>query len=550
LHFVIAASGAAVEPWPLMGLDGFTLEGSGLARGCGRMEPRQLWGCPVPSSPIYVISDLHIGGPAALTVPIPRWEDDPEGATHEEVDFRILSDTRPLIELLERLRRQDPPPRLVLAGDVLDYLAEPAGDAFHAFHAASAQARTRAIVDREAALFAAFRGFVGAGGRLVVMGGNHDLEMALPESQEVLAEAFAGRGDAARGRLTFLLGGEALPLTIGDARIVIEHGNRLDPVNDVDHAALGRAVAGWTRGSGRGAGAFSPPAGSLLVRDAMNPIKGALPFVDKLQPLGVTLLSLACVLGLPGVARGLVRARGAGAAWVVDQVQASLRGPLLSDIEGPPAPPDVPEGAALVDAWYRLEVEDQEALRALFPADAAHLDRLVSAPVDHLAGGWGAPPALAHSLGWLLGLLRSERLRELKTLIRRCRPEGDDRPWDDIRAAGEPNQADVEAMLRQWDAVIFGHTHVARAAELQPGRWYFNSGTWIDLMRWPDPDDRRALLAWCRDLREGRAPVHRRPTFVRIDPLRGGARGTRGLHTAAREVTLRAARRGSAGGVA
>ena len=33
--------------------------------------------------------------------------------------------------------------------------------------------------------------------------------------------------------------------------------------------------------------------------------------------------------------------------------------------------------------------------------------------------------------------------------------------------------------------VVFGHTHQAKSIEFESGRWYFNSGTWADVLRFP-----------------------------------------------------------------
>jgi hypothetical protein len=75
--------------------------------------------------------------------------------------------------------------------------------------------------------------------------------------------------------------------------------------------------------------------------------------------------------------------------------------------------------------------------------------------------------------------------------------------------------------------VLFGHTHLAKKIELQPGYWYLNSGTWADLMRLPDgitaaSDDaaaRKKLDPFVQDM--GRGDLNRwiifRPTYVQLD---------------------------------
>src|SRR5262249_48726217 len=43
-----------------------------------------------------------------------------------------------------------------------------------------------------------------------------------------------------------------------------------------------------------------------------------------------------------------------------------------------------------------------------------------------------------------------------------------------------------KAMKGDIDFLIAGHTHLARAFERAPGQYYFNSGTWIRLIRLPN----------------------------------------------------------------
>ena len=100
----------------------------------------------------FVISDLHIGGS-------PEHRD----ALGEVVDFRILPDSsqlRGFVDYLAEVRGQR---RLVIAGDVIDYLAESDDHGeFHAFHPMDGAERTATIVAREPALFRAFERLLAA----------------------------------------------------------------------------------------------------------------------------------------------------------------------------------------------------------------------------------------------------------------------------------------------------------------------------------------------------------------------------------------------------
>lgn len=55
-------------------------------------------------------------------------------------------------------------------------------------------------------------------------------------------------------------------------------------------------------------------------------------------------------------------------------------------------------------------------------------------------------------------------------------------PGKDERIAGEHpnfNLAALEMFRRGFDTVVFGHTHHVGQVEIQPGKWYFNTGSWM-----------------------------------------------------------------------
>jgi hypothetical protein len=71
--------------------------------------------------------------------------------------------------------------------------------------------------------------------------------------------------------------------------LLIEHGNRYDPWNIVDHSALRQERSLFSRGLGkrmqqRVSGTFVPPPGSFMVIKVINEIKHRYRFVDLLKP--------------------------------------------------------------------------------------------------------------------------------------------------------------------------------------------------------------------------------------------------------------------------
>jgi hypothetical protein len=74
--------------------------------------------------------------------------------------------------------------------------------------------------------------------------------------------------------------------------------------------------------------------------------------------------------------------------------------------------------------------------------------------------------------------------------------------------------------------VVFGHTHQAKKIEFEPGRWYLNSGTWADVLRFPiemltlsEAEALVQLRSFVDEMQKGdfsRWTVFR-PTYVRLD---------------------------------
>ncbi len=129
--------------------------------------------------------------------------------------------------------------------------------------------------------FDALRDFIANGNQLTLILGNHDVELALPKVRQHLQNVL----EAQHGKLQFIYDGEAY--TCGD--LLIEHGNRYDSWNVVDHSALRQERSMLSRGltvdeQKRDKQYFLPPAGTLLVIYLINRLKKHYRFVDMLKP--------------------------------------------------------------------------------------------------------------------------------------------------------------------------------------------------------------------------------------------------------------------------
>src|SRR4029079_18389958 len=140
--------------------------------------------------------------------------------------------------LLTRLPFDHAVDTLILAGDVFDFLALPTATA--AMHPEQVPALvSQALTDISKIewgkqIFDALGALARADTRIVILPGNHDPELAHPGVPAIL-RARCGLTDADR-RLDIYLGPGPWRATAGSLEVVIGHGHRGDPWNDIDPA--------------------------------------------------------------------------------------------------------------------------------------------------------------------------------------------------------------------------------------------------------------------------------------------------------------------------
>lgn len=481
---------------------------------------------------VYVISDLHIGGtypdPAA-----PRVE--------RRRGFRMMTRVAELAGFIRHVARlpDDPAVELVINGDFIDFLAEERGSGIDVepnaapewtpFRAAPGEALAafREVVRRDRDLFAALRELLAAKKALTIVLGNHDIELCLPDVRAALEAALGP------GTLRFLDDGRALDL----GEVLVDHGNLFDPANVVDHDKLRVVRSVYSRGWYQELDdLFRPPAGSRLVAEVMNPIKVAYGFIDLLKPESETLFALLLALepsyrdlldelasSLASAARSLVPRRGV--PWALRNVSDDgNRGPvgILRDETGGPPPP-----SALDELVAQVLADDAAAAASL---QAVGTER-GGIQTEVSGGTWRARWSL---LRLLLGDDQGDldtRVRDVHATLRSL--EGDQ---SFVRGSENARYLDAAKWLAQpgpsqkgYKAVVFGHTHHAKAMTI-PGTQssYFNTGTWANLMRFPEvftsktathDEVRTELIAFANKLKTNdlEAYLHFEPTYVRID---------------------------------
>ena len=424
---------------------------------------------------VIVISDLHIGGAPG---------------------FRICSDAgRTLLaNFLASVAdeaRGGHDVHLVVNGDAVDFLAEEPFEVFTGDNRA-ATAKLRSILQSSEDVWKQFRAVAAAGAEVTFLLGNHDLELTLPGPNRLLRETLGP------GRVNLLFDNQALDL--GD--VLIEHGNRYDAWNIVDHDALRRIRSAASRRES--IEAFPAPAGSKLVIDVMNDVKGQLRFVDLLKPENDAVLPLLAALSPISAAqiKSVIAYQKQMRGVRFDPQQRPLDRANIGDRGGDTIAVADEPGAALANALLATETGD---------ANIGFDENM-----DFLRL-WRAAGNVAR---------RGELLDRLYIALRH-RVAAQSEAFRVDRELPEYETAARASAGRGFKLVLYGHTHLVKRVPLAGTKsTYMNTGTWADLMMVPHAvlvDDRTqaipALLSFVTDLEHNRLDRWRRPvpTFARIE---------------------------------
>lgn len=468
---------------------------------------------------VYVISDLHLGGRAASAT---------------DRGFQMMTHPEVLAAFVRRLAHERRGPiELVIAGDFVDFLAEEAEPAGTWTPLVAEQAHAVRVFRTMAtepgrglqAVLAALGELLAAGHQLTLLLGNHDIELSYPAVRRELARAVGARPGHG---FQFIFDGEAYQ--VGNA--LIEHGNRYDPFNVVDHDKLRRRRSLQSRGQeGLRSDGFTAPAGSRLVAEVMNPIKSRYAFVDLLKPETTTVLPILLALepALAWQIRKLLPTMASAATHTTLPGKPDI--PLrLSDAAANAAgvlfAPDFAAGSAdplavsLGEAFGSLD-EARGFLATLLGTEGEAALAIAIAPASAAGRGAGSELGYPMPAGGRADPIES-RLPALHRALRTLQND------DSFRLDKETTPAYLNAARKLCERgnlryVIFGHSHLAREVDLGNGCKYLNTGTWANLLRIPPavvsegPQARAALAAWVADLRANRLDIWFRPTYARLD---------------------------------
>lgn len=424
---------------------------------------------------LYVISDLHLGGPPG---------------------FQIFNSGAELKRLINHLGGRPAESRvaLLINGDFVDFLAE--RPSVH-FDPAGAIEKLDRIATKDPAftpVFKALKEYVATENRsLILTLGNHDLELALPWVRDHLLRMLAGDDEAARGRITLAFDGAGYLCGVGKSKVLCIHGNEIDDWNVADYETIrrfGREVV-----QGRPVESWIPNAGAQLVVDVMNDLKSRYPFVDLLKPEMEAVIPT--LVALQPDLRGKLGAISGFASrlmWDKLKLRTGFLGAEQEEENGTALRGRTLEmagiAAAMMPGWPTAagnglndtERREQQSLALLDKAEE-HFNRGLS-PMALVAAdqrgeflGWSSRLVSAARTYWKGG----DKVEVLRAALLELSEDSTFNPDDEQDIYFKTLD---ELIGDSADFLIAGHTHLERALERKKGRgWYFNSGTWARLIK-------------------------------------------------------------------
>jgi UDP-2,3-diacylglucosamine pyrophosphatase LpxH len=415
---------------------------------------------------LYVISDLHIGGTKGSPI------------------FNQSAELAALVQFLTQ-RTASGSIGLVIDGDFIDLLAEDLPG--YVASPRDAENALQAILSHAdfSQVWTTLKGFVRVAHHiLVVVLGNHDLELMYPNVQEAIRQYLAEDDEAARGRIVFATSGAGYCCEVGKrdgrrASVLCVHGNEFDSWNAVSPEAMTRIVRAATLGKESQLLGEPPNPGAQMVKDVMNGIKRAWPFVDLLKPEMDGVFSILLALepeqasALGRVLELLCKAATTGEV----RVKRVLGGPSVVAPAGEQRGPDWKRGRKfeeflgqsptqsqlLADAW------NQAAQEGISPAQLAGEEDQVL----------GAGRVVWNLLTYSVNRIKSGPDEALRAALADW--GGGKETWD-LKGACDvfDHLADIGPNA---SVVIAGHTHLRRQKRFSGGALYLNTGTWARLLR-------------------------------------------------------------------
>lgn len=383
---------------------------------------------------LHVVSDLHFGG---------------------RPGFQIFRQGDTLANFLRKCAQpSDRKIGVVFNGDIVDFLAE-APAAY--LDPEGAIAKLERIFHEDSAfsgVWSALQEFVAQENRqLILILGNHDVELALPHVTEWILEDLSQGDPAARGSVTTCFDGTGFPCRVGNKSVFCVHGNDVDIWNMVDHKQL--LDVSFSINTNEPPPEWEPNAGTRMVIDVMNAVKRRYPIVDLLKPEVEAVVPILLTMD-PGRLKEISKILSIAAYLTRDMLRHSF--------EGMPPEEEMAEGPV-----FEKKVVD-DFLNKYFEYDSTESN---GSQEEELEGLGDFIPAFFSNKEQKVEKLRKALKKNLKG----------DQSFN-ITEKDKMFQKMKKEIGSKINYLITGHSHKERAiARDAPDCYYFNSGTWIRLIR-------------------------------------------------------------------
>lgn len=398
---------------------------------------------------------------------------------HLAAESGLFQADEQLAEFLRFVRTNFRRCHLFLNGDIFDFLVG-ADDPELNLDAATRKAVS--IIDAHKAVFNELSLLAKSKDHhLVFLSGNHDPELALPSVREAIEEKLRADPLSAPKWLT---NGEAALCEVGQARVLIEHGDQYDEWNWIDHELIRRVLCLASHNLSY-KNVYVPPPGSRLVLKRFNLIRDRFPWLETLQPFGPTIIPLALEVILPELSEDhRVELLKATKEFTSYGLRSIITTTLLAIDPNAEVWSDANEDMRVLNEWL-AQYERQEDT-------------------------WTADGDRA---SWLKRVIERLRLVAVRWKLRATARKA---TFFDIGADDENREAVTRLMTYGIDLVVHGHTHAARAGKVGKGL-YINTGTWGQLTCLPAHDaEESAWINFIKELRAGRSRTCAHLTFAQI----------------------------------
>jgi UDP-2,3-diacylglucosamine pyrophosphatase LpxH len=422
----------------------------------------------------WIVSDLHIGG-------TPGSQMFQCGSQFKALIDQILKEHQELRAAGAGM--QDAQCLLVINGDFIDFLAQNP-PAF--FSLKDSVSMLQSILQEPAfrPVTKALQDFTAAEGtHLVVVLGNHDLELALPDCRQQFLQTITSGKPERRGKVELCFEGWGYRFSVAGRRALCLHGNETDPWNFTRYDELDRIQREMMiHGDSPFGRNWMPSAGTQFVIRAVNPIKAEFPFVDLMHPLFPLLTTVLGILD-------------PGNITYVDDFAAAAAKAKANDLTRPQSQRRMLSAGALTmdGEIVRHDSSAEEIIRATEAAlRNGTIDELIANDGTDLLfmDGWIKSMKSAASAAWDKTIeLKNRTVKSLtdagkrihcETLRRALLPIVQETPETPEFLSSE-DKAIERAIGGTYDVVFAGHTHSQRFASRHSGKgFYVNTGTWAD----------------------------------------------------------------------